>query len=208
MNGVSQAAATDIDRPTSAPSGGSSVIISRPSYANLSPALSAPGKVPSVSKAKGMQLGATKLSAASHMPAEWAEEAAAEAEAEESGQANPWGNDDLMDVNADQDDWSKVPMHDVVLLTDRPMQAHSRQHLFQNQRQRGSVSTYLRLIGHKLCKLVSLFECTFVLLLDSRGRRRRLGVTYTGHSCNHEPSGAAATGATTRPCSAAFADAV
>jgi hypothetical protein len=37
---------------------------------------------------------------------DWAQEAAAEAEAEESGQTNPWGNDDLMDVNADQDDWS------------------------------------------------------------------------------------------------------
>lgn len=54
-----------------------------------------------------MQLGATKLPSSSHMPAEWAEEAAAEAEAEENTQANPWGTDDLMDVNADQDDWSK-----------------------------------------------------------------------------------------------------
>lgn len=28
-----------------------------------------------------------------------------EAEVETS---NPWGNDDLMDVNADQDDWSEI----------------------------------------------------------------------------------------------------
>lgn len=54
-----------------------------------------------------MQLGASKAPASTHMPAEWAEEAAAEAEAEEALQGNPWGTDDLMDVNADQDDWSK-----------------------------------------------------------------------------------------------------
>ena len=36
------------------------------------------------------------------MTADWAVEAAAEA-----SQGNPWGNDDLMDVNADQDDWSE-----------------------------------------------------------------------------------------------------
>lgn len=53
-----------------------------------------------------MQLGASKLPTA-HMPAEWAEEAAAEAEAEEGQHSNPWGNDDLMDINADQDDWSE-----------------------------------------------------------------------------------------------------
>ncbi|KAL4248157.1 Catalytically Inactive Kinase-Related Protein [Abortiporus biennis] len=60
----------------------------------------------STSKAKGMQLGANKVPAnvtMSKMAAEWAEEAAAEAEA---SQSNPWGSDDLMDVNADQDDWS------------------------------------------------------------------------------------------------------
>lgn len=52
-----------------------------------------------------MHLGASKVPA--HVTADWAEEAAAEAEAEESSHANPWGNDDLMDVNADQDDWSE-----------------------------------------------------------------------------------------------------
>lgn len=73
--------------------------------------MSTPDQIPravgSVSKAKGMQLGASKTPASTHMPAEWAEEAAAEAEAEEALQGNPWGTDDLMDVNADQDDWSK-----------------------------------------------------------------------------------------------------
>ncbi|PIL34056.1 hypothetical protein GSI_03765 [Ganoderma sinense ZZ0214-1] len=57
------------------------------------------------SKGKGMQLGATKLpaSASSGIP-DWAEEAAAEVDT--SSSTNPWGNDDLMDVNADEDDWS------------------------------------------------------------------------------------------------------
>lgn len=69
--------------------------------------MSTPNQIPSsrafgsASKTKGMQLGASKAPASTHMPAEWAEEAAAEAEAE------PWGTDDLMDVNADQDDWSE-----------------------------------------------------------------------------------------------------
>ena len=52
-----------------------------------------------------MQLGATKvLTSASSIP-DWAEEAAAEADTSQG--ANPWGNDDLMDVNADEDDWSE-----------------------------------------------------------------------------------------------------
>jgi len=50
------------------------------------------------SKPKGMQLGGHVSSTLSHA-AEWAAEA-------EVGTSNPWGNDDLMDVNADQDDWS------------------------------------------------------------------------------------------------------
>ncbi|KAI8975880.1 hypothetical protein BD414DRAFT_171788 [Trametes punicea] len=51
-----------------------------------------------------MQLGATKVpSSVSSIP-DWAEEAAAEVETSQN--TNPWGNDDLMDVNADDDDWS------------------------------------------------------------------------------------------------------
>lgn len=52
-----------------------------------------------------MQLGANKVPAgvsAAALPAELADEAAAD-----SGDANPWGSEDLIDVNADQDDWSK-----------------------------------------------------------------------------------------------------
>lgn len=50
-----------------------------------------------------MQLGGHVSSTQSHA-AEWA----AEAEVETS---NPWGSDDLMDVNADQDDWSEIISH-------------------------------------------------------------------------------------------------
>ncbi|KAF5370779.1 hypothetical protein D9758_002135 [Tetrapyrgos nigripes] len=60
----------------------------------------------SSSKAKGMQLGANKVSpgvAAAALAQQLEEEAAAE---EGVSQDNPWGNDDLMDVNADEDDWS------------------------------------------------------------------------------------------------------
>ncbi|EPT02574.1 hypothetical protein FOMPIDRAFT_1022743 [Fomitopsis schrenkii] len=62
----------------------------------------------SSSKAKTMHLGANKAPASSSL-SDWAMEAAAEAESEEAAHAggvNPWGNDDLIDVNADQDDWS------------------------------------------------------------------------------------------------------
>ena len=48
-----------------------------------------------------MQLGGGHVSSTLSHAAEWA----AEAEVETS---NPWGNDDLMDVNADQDDWSEM----------------------------------------------------------------------------------------------------
>lgn len=61
----------------------------------------------SSTKAKSMHLGANKVPASSSL-SDWAMEAAAEAESEEASHAgvNPWGNDDLIDVNADQDDWS------------------------------------------------------------------------------------------------------
>ena len=55
------------------------------------------------SKPKGMQLGGHVPSTLSHA-AEWA----AEVEVEPS---SLWGNDDLMDVNADQDDWSEMTFY-------------------------------------------------------------------------------------------------
>jgi SCY1-like protein 1 len=51
-----------------------------------------------------MQLGAHKVPA-SVAAAALVEKLAEEAAAAE-GEGNPWGNDDLIDVNADEDDWS------------------------------------------------------------------------------------------------------
>ena len=75
-----------------------------------SPAVPRPASMVGTSstKAKSMHLGANKVPASSSL-SDWAMEAAAEAESEEAahgGGVNPWGNDDLIDVNADQDDWS------------------------------------------------------------------------------------------------------
>jgi SCY1-like protein 1 len=47
-----------------------------------------------------MQLGAHKVPTAV-ASAVLAEEMASQ------GNENPWGNDDLIDINADEDDWSK-----------------------------------------------------------------------------------------------------
>ena len=79
-----------------------------PSFSHSSP----PPPEIGVPKLKGMQLGGHVSSTLSHA-AEWA----AEAEVETS---NPWGNDDLMDVNADQGDWSERvfrPRSSVQMLT-------------------------------------------------------------------------------------------
>ena len=56
------------------------------------------------SKPKGMQLGGGHVSSTLSHAAEWASEAEVET-------SNPWGNDDLMDVNADQDDWSEMVLY-------------------------------------------------------------------------------------------------
>ncbi|KAH9945690.1 armadillo-type protein [Amylocystis lapponica] len=104
-----------IDRPGSAPPpsngppNGLNGSVVRPSApaSSSSPAIPRAKAAipPSTSKTKGMQLGAHKMPGSLAQAAEWAEEAAAETDADESN-GNPWGNDDLMDVNADQDDWS------------------------------------------------------------------------------------------------------
>jgi SCY1-like protein 1 len=57
-------------------------------------------QLPSIPKAKGMQLGANKVPAAAAMAAKLADEIVAE-------DSHPWESDDLIDVNADQDDWSE-----------------------------------------------------------------------------------------------------
>lgn len=58
--------------------------------------------VPALGRSKTMQLGGNKQSSASKTAA-LAAELAGEAEGEAT---NAWGTDDLMDVNADEDDWS------------------------------------------------------------------------------------------------------
>lgn len=113
-------ATAGIDRPTSAPppaNGGPArpnpllFVPSTTSAANstvTSPALAhvsslGVGSVGSASRAKGMQLGASKVPAsvaAAALAAQLEEEAAAE-------ESNPWGTDDLIDINADEDDWSQ-----------------------------------------------------------------------------------------------------
>ena len=52
-----------------------------------------------------MQLGASKVPA-NILAEELAQEVAAEVAAEDHIDHNPWGTDDLIDINADQDDWS------------------------------------------------------------------------------------------------------
>ncbi|KAJ7072523.1 hypothetical protein C8F01DRAFT_1104261 [Mycena amicta] len=90
-----------IDRPTSAPQVGvasSSILTSSMPTGVRNGVVS-----PTPSKSKSMQLGAHKVPA-SVATAALVEQLAEEAAAQDEG--NPWGNDDLIDVNADQDDWS------------------------------------------------------------------------------------------------------
>jgi SCY1-like protein 1 len=57
------------------------------------------------SRGKGLQLGGgSKKAANTNAIADFAKELEDEIMASND---NPWGNDDLMDVNADQDDWSE-----------------------------------------------------------------------------------------------------
>jgi SCY1-like protein 1 len=56
-------------------------------------------------KGKGMQLGGK--SHATTANASLADQLAEEAAASATLEGNPWGTDDLIDVNADEDDWGK-----------------------------------------------------------------------------------------------------
>ncbi|KAI0674764.1 ARM repeat-containing protein [Trametes maxima] len=122
-----------IDRPTSAPAPldgpnplmraalmNSGIPLADPGLPPLTPMYSSPGAFPTRSfttgggagsRSRGMYLGANKVptsESVSSVP-DWAEVAAAEVEAanELAHASNPWGNDDLMDVNADEGDWSE-----------------------------------------------------------------------------------------------------
>lgn len=119
MNAASNTNGNTLDRPTSAPPPVSNIStngVPNLSSTKMAPLPSTPNPFGTSSKAKGMQLGASKVPASSsHFAADWAQEAAAEAEASQG--ENPWGSDDLMDVNADQDDWSMsldLPKSDAV----------------------------------------------------------------------------------------------
>lgn len=118
---MSSAVGIGIDRPTSAPPpvAGSSTdprignLRPSPLFTTLSAANSTvsspvvPTRLAPQSRAKGLQLGANKVPpsvAAAALAAQLAEETAA---ANDIGESNPWGTDDLIDVNADQDDWSE-----------------------------------------------------------------------------------------------------
>ncbi|KAJ7287403.1 armadillo-type protein [Mycena rebaudengoi] len=99
QSSITPASGLVIDRPTSAP-----VPVAGPSSVRPIGSASKSGISTPTAKSKGMQLGAHKLPAsvaAAALVEQLAEEAAA---AETEG--NPWGDDDLMDVNADDDDWS------------------------------------------------------------------------------------------------------
>ncbi|TBU30194.1 armadillo-type protein [Dichomitus squalens] len=122
QSSVASTIGTSIDRPTSAPAANVGSAPNPSSTSTLSGFRGGPVGMPltptlssvtgptraltSASKGKGMQLGATEVPASVSSASDWAEEAAAELDASTSTATNPWGNDDLMDVNADEDDWS------------------------------------------------------------------------------------------------------
>ena len=62
-----------------------------------------PGSIPAVGRAKGLQLGASRQSSSRSKTDSFVAELAGEAESEA---ANAWEDGDLMDVNADEGDWS------------------------------------------------------------------------------------------------------
>ncbi|KAJ7128934.1 armadillo-type protein [Mycena crocata] len=109
QSNMTSASGLAIDRPTSAPISAPSPIGGSLAYSqNIQPNGSAGFRsgvsTPTPTKSKAMQLGAHKVPA-SVAAAALVEQLAEEAAATETD-GNPWGNDDLIDVNADEDDWS------------------------------------------------------------------------------------------------------
>ncbi|KIK68880.1 hypothetical protein GYMLUDRAFT_34872 [Collybiopsis luxurians FD-317 M1] len=107
-----------VDRPTSAPPPAEesrigelrpSPLVTSVSASNStvsSPAFPTRSSLQPNSKTKGLQLGASKVPSSVSAAAILAEQLAMEAAAEDGEGSNPWGDDDLMDVNADDGDWS------------------------------------------------------------------------------------------------------
>jgi SCY1-like protein 1 len=130
MATMMSSSAASIDRPTSAPppaqnephsaaalssySGSSALNLNQTlSAANTalpSPAVSSFVGASNTSRAKGMQLGASKVPS-SVLAAKLAEEIVG---ADPQTEENPWGTDDLIDINADQDDWSRFYLFEIL----------------------------------------------------------------------------------------------
>ncbi|KAF7969152.1 hypothetical protein HWV62_28194 [Athelia sp. TMB] len=134
----------EISRPISAPPPPAGAP-SRPSPLPFVPSASSVAKStvssPAVprggsSRAKGMQLGANKVPAAT-----LAMELEEEATSAMGGDSNPWGTDDLIDINADEDDWSAF---ETALTSPRPakqpLASNSRLSAASNGRQIPTIS--------------------------------------------------------------------
>ncbi|PPQ93682.1 LOW QUALITY PROTEIN: hypothetical protein CVT25_012741 [Psilocybe cyanescens] len=106
---ISSAAGKELERPVSAPDASSlsSHIgeLSRPSFATPMNSSQTIPNSQSASKTKAMQLGANKVPMSASLSA-LADQLEDEAAASASVEGNPWGSDDLIDVNADEGDWS------------------------------------------------------------------------------------------------------
>lgn len=102
---MASAAGLAIDRPVSAPGPVGELSTHAPDIqSTILGGVKSGMSTPTAYKSKAMQLGAHKVPA-SVAAAALVEQLAEEAAAAES-EGNPWGNDDLIDVNADEDDWS------------------------------------------------------------------------------------------------------
>lgn len=115
---MASAPGASIGRPTSVPPIEKSKINSTPLpvqtsisgvHSAFSSPLASPSPGASMSKTKGMQLGANRVTS-STLAQQWMEDEADDPwgvpASKSENDDNPWGNNDLMDVNADQDDWS------------------------------------------------------------------------------------------------------
>jgi SCY1-like protein 1 len=95
----------------------------------------------SFSRNKGLQLGANKVPG-SVVSAALAAQLAEEIAAEDGVDANPWGTDDLIDINADEEDWSKS--HEMVFNNTYNMISYARCFRKCSRARGGTIQYYLR----------------------------------------------------------------
>ena len=103
---INSAGGPNIDRPASAPNASSSEHIgelTRPSFAKTTLSSQSVPSVQEPSRAKAMQLGSGRVPVTDTIVSDLLAETTSPSVME----ANPWGSD-LMDVNADADDWSTL----------------------------------------------------------------------------------------------------